>query len=138
MRKVEDTDIYYNSSDVFSKQVDPELDNEVEEFYTLNGLEDKINNGHNIILDKNSPNVFAKKILRKNGTFKFLVKTNQQGKLYNPVSIYGQETTKTFLDKVCRSNDKFVEVNLKTFNYYIQFLDSKNISWLNNAERERE
>jgi hypothetical protein len=59
-------------------------------------------------------------------------------KLFNPVSIYGVEKDKNFLDRICRSNSKFKEVNHKVFDLYVKFLQSKNISWLNNAEREAE
>ena len=36
------------------------------------------------------------------------------------------------------SNEKFKEVSEKTLNLYVKFLQTKNISWLTNAEREAE
>jgi hypothetical protein len=107
-----------------------------EEFFTLSGLGD--DNESINVKNEEKNNVFAKKITRKNGSFKFLIKTNANGKLYNPITIYGQDKENNFLDKICRSNSKFVEVNQKTFDLYLNFLISKNIAWLNNAERERE
>jgi hypothetical protein len=91
-----------------------------------------------MIKNSDSKNIFAKKVIRKNGTKKYLVKNDSNGKLCNPLSIYGQEQEKSFLNRVCRSNNKFVEVNQKTFDWYVKFLSSKNVAWLNNAERERE
>jgi len=110
---------------------------EKEELFTLLGLGDESQPSIKI-KDPQSKNIFAKKIFRKNGSNKFLIKTSSNGKLYNPITIYGQEKENTFLDKICRSNTKFAEVNLKTFNLYLRFLESKNTAWLNNAERERE
>jgi hypothetical protein len=53
-------------------------------------------------------------------------------------STESQEKTNGFLDRICRSNDKFKTVNEKAFNWYVQFLSSKNLSWFHNAEREIE
>lgn len=86
---------------------------------------------------ENNQAVYAKKIKRDDGTIKYLVKTDTRGKLFNPLSIYGQEKTTNFLDKTCRDT-KFKSVNFRTFEMYIKFLTTKNLSWLHNAEREAE
>jgi hypothetical protein len=108
-----------------------------EEFYTI------INN-HDYIDDQDNPRTktlntktLAKKITRDDGTIRYTIKLSNNNKLYNPISIYGQEKQQNFLDKICRSSDRFKEVNLKTFDLYLSFLKSRNISYLNNAERER-
>jgi hypothetical protein len=54
------------------------------------------------------------------------------------MSIYGQENNSTFLDRVCRASGKFKDVNYKTFDLYVNFLKTKNVAWLHNAEREAE
>lgn len=130
-------DIFHTTNNIFN-QVDPYAEAEVEELFTLNGMEDFAHNGCYMLKDKDSENVFAKKILRKNGTYKYMIRLSSNGKLFNPVSIYGQEQDNSFLNRVCRSNNKFTEVNSKTFDWYTKFLNSKNVAWLNNAERERE
>jgi len=130
--------IFYTDNNVFSNQVDPHLESEEEEFFTLCGLEDYKKDELYMITNSESKSILAKKVIRKNGTKKYLVKIDSNGKIYNPLSIYGQEQEKSFLNRVCRSNTKFVEVNQKTFDWYIKFLCSKNVAWLNNAERERE
>ena len=128
--------IFTSNNSIFNTKKD--LDNK-EISYTLTGMEDECDEtGCPILNDNDSENVFAKKILRKNGTAKFMIRLSSNGKLFNPVSIYGQEKDKTFLDRICRSNSKFKEVNHKVFDLYVKFLQSKNISWLNNAEREAE
>jgi hypothetical protein len=108
-----------------------------EEFYTI------INN-HDYIDDQDNPRTktlnnktLAKKITRDDGTIRYTIKLSNNSKLYNPISIYGQEKQQNFLDKICRSSDRFKEVNLKTFELYLSFLKTRNISYLNNAERER-
>jgi hypothetical protein len=112
----------------------------IQEFFTLIGMEDFIDEVSTArIKDELSQDkIFAKKITRKNGNIKYMIRLANNAKLYNPISIYGKEKGNVFLDNVCRSDKKFKEVNEKTFNWYIKFLNTKNISWLNNAERESE
>lgn len=131
-------DIFHNTNNIFTTKIDPHLQAESEQLLTLNGMEDSVEGEYFVITDQKSPNIFAKRILRKNGTQKYMIRLNSNGKLFNPISIYGQEPDKSFLNRVCRSNNKFVEVNSKTFDWYTKFLSSKNVAWLNNAERERE
>ena len=107
------------------------------QFYTLKGMEDIIDSNKNCRLNDEKLNkVFAKKTYRADNTHRFYIRVSNNGKLYNPVSMYGEEKTNTFLDRVCKDSIKFKEVNEKTFNLYIGFLNTKNIAWLNNAERE--
>jgi DUF1365 family protein len=115
-------DIFHTTNNIFTSKIDPHLEAEAEEFFTLNGMEDFTKDDHFMIKDKTSTNIFAKRILRKNGTLKYMIRLSSNGKLFNPVSIYGQEQDKSFLDRVCRSNNKFVEVNSKTFDWYTKFL----------------
>lgn len=129
--------IFTSNNSIFNTNKD--IENTEEISYTMAGMEDECDkNSCPTLADKDAENVFAKKIVRKNGTTKFLVRLSSNGKLFNPMSIYGLEKDKTFLDRICRSNSKFKEVNHKVFDLYIKFLQSKNISWLNNAEREAE
>lgn len=82
--------------------------------------------------------ICAKTINRSNGTTKYLIRLDSNGKLFNPFSIYGEEKNKTFLDRVCRSNQKFKEVSEKVMVLYLGFLQKQNIALLTNAEREAE
>lgn len=81
--------------------------------------------------------VCAKKVVRVDGSIKYLIKTGEDRKLYNPVSIYdnNRESGK-FLASISRNQNSFKEVNYKSFNMYLRFLKTKNIAYLNNAERE--
>jgi len=106
------------------------------EFYSTIGNEDFIDKNNNPrVSNENDTRVIAKKIYRDDGSLRFSIKCDG-GKFVNPFSIYGSKKDNTFLDRVCKSNDKFKEVNLKVFDMYIKFLKTKNTAWLNNAERE--
>jgi hypothetical protein len=132
------SDFIYNPTSVFTN-IKPEDSNVEEQFFTLVGFEDFIDSvGLAKLTNENNEKVFAKQISRKDGTTKFMIRLASNGKLFNPLSIYGVEQDNSFLNRVCRSNKKFREVNQKTFDWYLKFLNTKNIGWLNNAEREME
>ena len=108
-----------------------------DEYFTVSGLEDylDINNNPRVTsLEDNK--ILAKKVTREDNSTKYSIKIDSNGKIYNPVSMYVDK--ESFLDKVCRGSEKFKEVNFKIFNMYIHFLRTKNLAWINNAEREKE
>ena len=108
-----------------------------DEYFTVSGLEDylDINNNPRVTsLEDNK--ILAKKVTREDNSTKYSIKIDSNGKIYNPVSMYVDK--ESFLDKVCRVSEKFKEVNFKIFNMYIHFLRTKNLAWINNAEREKE
>lgn len=125
----------FKPSSLFSKKSNNE---ESVEFYTLRGTESFVDESNRPRSSEENSTVLAKKITRKNGTIKYSIRLGNNGKFYNPVSIYGQEKTHTFLNRICRSNDRFKEVGQKVFDMYLEFLNTKNVSWLINAEREHE
>ena len=131
-------DFIFKPQSIFDTQTDPHAFSE-EECFTLIGQEDTVNQENYPVISVSQPDkVFAKRVSRKNGTTKYLVRLASNGKLYNPLSIYGVEQDKSFLNRVCRSDKKFKEVNQRAFEWYLNFLSTKNIAWLNNAEREME
>ncbi len=112
---------------------------EKNEFYSTMGSHDYLDDqNYPRISKENDKRILAKKITREDGSIKYSIKLTNNGKMQNPLSMYGVEKDNTFLDRVCRSNDKFKEVNYKVFDLYINFLKTKNIAWLHNAEREAE
>jgi hypothetical protein len=50
--------------------------------------------------------------------------------------MYSEGQNNKFLSKIGREEWQFKEVNEKIFDLYLNFLSTKNIAWLNNAERE--
>lgn len=125
----------FKPSSLFTKKSNNE---ETVEYYTLRDNNSFIDDSNRARTTEENSSVLAKKTTRKNGTIKYSIRLGNNGKFYNPVSIYGQEKTHTFLNRICRSNDRFKEVGQKVFNMYLEFLNTKNISWLINAEREHE
>jgi hypothetical protein len=66
-----------------------------------------------------------------------MVKVSTSNYLFNPFSKLDRERSYSFLDNVIKPKDKYANVNEKVFIYYLKFLSTNNIVWLNKAERER-
>lgn len=128
---------FHQPNNIYKQDLDIDDNALIEEYYTLLGEEDFIKDNKSM-RNHDDSKVYAKRIQRKDGSFKNLIRLTSNSKLYNPLSIYGQEKANAFLDRTCKSNNKFKTVNDKAFNWYLQFLSTKNISWLYNAEREVE
>lgn len=87
--------------------------------------------------NREDTSVCAKIINRIDTSKKYMIKLDRSGKFLNPFSVYDESRAhQTFLDSVCRTDHKFKEVSEKAFQFYIKFLATKNMSLLNNAERE--
>tara|TARA_B100000085_G_C18548217_1_gene514770 strand:+ start:176 stop:568 length:393 start_codon:yes stop_codon:yes gene_type:complete len=127
----------YKPSNIYKDQGDVKEDLLQQEFFTLSG-DEEFTLQDTPRRHKEDPQVYAKRIQRKDGTYRLSIRTSSDGKLYNPMSIYGEEKKSTLLDNICKSNDKFRTVNPKAFDLYVQFLSSKNLAYLYNAEREAE
>ena len=126
---------FHQPQNIFNNKSDISEDKLSHEFYTLIGQEE-LTVDHRPRRLNDDDVVYAKKIQKKDGSYKNMIKLSNNGKLYNPVSVYGQEKTNDFLDRVCKSNNKFKTVNAKAFEWYVQFLASKNLAFFYNAERE--
>lgn len=128
----------FNPTSLFTNKSQEDIEAN-EKLFTIIGQEDFTDEQGSPCLEKNSTDtVFAKQTIRQDGSNKYMIRLSSNGKLFNPLSIYGIEQDKSFLNRVCRSNKKFKEVNEKAFDWYIRFLKTKNMAWLNNAEREIE
>lgn len=105
-------------------------------YYCLAEEGDSIDSDNNsICYDENNKRICAKKIIRLNNTIKYLIKTGEDRKLYNPLSIFSQQN-KNFLETISRNHNAFKEVNGMAFNLYLRFLKTKNEAYLHQAERE--
>lgn len=128
---------------IFQQQIkkskNEESTDSTNELYTIHGQHDFLDTEGNPRAHTDCDKVLAKKMLREDGTYKYIIKNDSSGRLYNPISIYGESKSRseTFLDKTCKDS-KFRTVNMKTFELYVNFLRTKNFSWLYNAEREAE
>lgn len=120
---------------VFSAKNSPETAEQNNLYYTLIGGEDFIDEENNPRLSEdNESAVMAKKVI-KNKT-KYLIKTDNTGKFYNPLSPISSIRPIKILQTISVPDSRFKEVNKTVFNMYLNFLRSKNIAWINNAERE--
>jgi hypothetical protein len=110
----------------------------VVEYYTLSGNQDFDDDNQMPRTKAMSDLVYAKKSTNSEGLSRYFIRLSLSNKLYDPTSPYGLDKTKSFLDNTVRDADRFKAVNTKTFNLYLNFLKTKNTSYLHNAERESE
>lgn len=110
-------------------------DDVVENYFTVMGEQDFLDEEANPRLKTDSIKAYAKIVTDlKEKTTKFFIKTDHYAKLLNPTSIYEDDKNK-FINQLGKKI-KFKSVSKKVFDLYISFLRTKNIVWLNNAERE--
>lgn len=105
-------------------------------YYTVSGQEEYIDDNGVPRVSSDNGSVLAKETIRSGALPKYSIKIGLNNKLVNPISVYGKEKESSFLDSICRADNKFIDVNPKTFQLYLNFLKTKNTSWLFNAERE--
>lgn len=97
---------------------------------------------HEFLDEENNPRVLADgpKALAKSVqtavSNRFFIKTGTHGRIYNPIGMYSEGKSGKFLAKIGKNEWNFTEVNKGIFDQYINFLRTKNLAWLNNAERE--
>lgn len=85
-------------------------------------------------LTTSKKNAVAKKVYKNQTTY--FIKIGLNGRIYNPMGMFSEGNHNKFLAKLGKSEWKFTKVNQKVFDMYLNFLKTKNIAWLNNAQRE--
>jgi len=109
--------------------------------YTITGKQEYLENDQYpcIKLDaekaQESPDAFAMKITIGQRT-KYYAKHGKHGRLYNPVGMFSEGMASKRLGHAGKLEWKFTEISERVFNFYKDFLRTKNIAYLNNAERE--
>jgi len=92
-------------------------------------------------LNEDCATAYAKQIIEDNGTQKFMIRVDSSHKLINPFE-YNDKTEfnrhQNFVNRTCKthSENRYIRVSEKCFNYYLSFLRSKNKAKLLNAQRE--
>jgi hypothetical protein len=104
-------------------------------FFTIFGDHEFIDSEGRPNCKTESAKVVAKLITGDSGN-KYYIKIGTYGKIFNPIGMFSEGQNNKFLSKIGRKEWQFKEVNQKIFDFYMNFLSSKNIAWLNNAERE--
>lgn len=124
-------------SDLFVINETKPSEDKAEEFYTVIGKQEYMKNKFPMVYSEN--HAFAKKIINTtNNTARYFIKVGTYGRPYNPIGLYSEGQNNKFLTKAGKPLYSFKEVNEKTFNFYINFLSTKNTAWLSNTERELE
>jgi len=100
--------------------------------YTVIGDHDSIQDNKPITNDERKS---LAKTIETNGNTRYFVKIGAYGKLYNPIGMYSEGKDKKFLSKIGKNQFEFKQVNMKVFDLYVEFLRSRNVAWLNNAQR---
>lgn len=124
-----------NKDHMFFQQNTPEPTREVE-YFTLIGDHDYIDDQNRPRVKDENKSVVAKSVSVDNKPTRYYIKVGTYGKIYNPIGLYSEGQNTKFLSKIGRKQFEFKEVNQHVFNLYTNFLSTKNLAWLNNAERE--
>ena len=103
----------------------------IDQFYTIFGMEDFIDDNGNPRQNTEKQNTFAKCINGNN-----YVKIGIDNRIHNPIGLFSEGQHNKVLQKVGKNQFNFKKVNSKVYNLYMSFLRTKNIAWLNNADRE--
>lgn len=117
-------------------QANTEPLNKTYEYYTILGDHDYVDSLNRPRANEENTKVVAKTSTTDKKPTRYYIKVGTYGKIYNPIGLYSEGQNTKFLSKIGRKQFEFKEVNQKIFDLYINFLTTKNIAWLNNAERE--
>lgn len=110
--------------------------NRIVNYYTMLGDHEFLDENNKPRTHEEKNTVVAKSIQIDNNPLRYYIKVGTYGKIYNPIGLYSEGKNTKFLSKIGRKEFEFKEVNQKVFDLYTTFLSTKNIAWLNNAERE--
>lgn len=115
-------------------------------YYTTFQYQEFVDDDEFYRLSKDGDKVFAKVIKgglsRDMGNAnpaqsKYYIKGNNGKKLHDPFPKYSISDNKSsFLDKICKSNQQFIEVTKSVFDKYIIFLKTESNQYLISAQRE--
>lgn len=133
----EDNSYIFNSKND-QKNTDHDTNILESQYYTIAGHQDYYDENNNPRLIVNNKKTLAKITFTDKNKPRYLIKVNTDGKFHNPLNIVSkQKMVSNFLDRTCKE-PKFKSVSNIVFNMYLNFLKSKNLSWLYNADREAE
>lgn len=108
---------------------------ETAKYYTAIGNQEFLDDDGYPRVDSGSKKIFAKSVAY-NGREKFYIKVGVYGKIFNPIGMYSEGKENKFLSKIGKDEFQLKQVGPVVFEFYLNFLRTKNIAWLNNAQRE--
>lgn len=103
-------------------------------YYTMFGDHTSLDDENNPLIDSKEKSLAYRKYSTNESSY--YIKVGLHGKVFNPMGLYSEGKQNKFLSKIGKNEYNFAKVNSKVFNMYLNFLRTKNIAWLNNAERE--
>lgn len=130
---IKDFDIKHKESNI--------IDNK---YYTIMDNHDFIDEDNNPCKNNATDDVYAKAIANKKPRHisdkkiyhSYYILANPKNELYNPVKIHSKVKEQSkFVDKVCKSEWSFKEVDKSVFDTYVHFLRTKNLRLLQKANR---
>ena len=128
--------------DTFVINKEKESHKEIMYAYTFSGEEDlKDELGYPMVDIKKVKDVFtdykvfALKVVIGN-SIKYFVKRGKFGKLFNPIGLYSEGTARKYNNHAGKPEWTLQQTNKKVFDFYINFLKTKNPAWIINADRE--
>jgi len=92
-------------------------------------------NGNDIVVKAEDADIAYAKKLFNGKRYKYYVKANNRGDLYNPYGMYESDQHKRKKHMSGELVWRFQEVNIRVFELYMSFLRTNNMAWLNNAMR---
>ena len=110
---------------------DKEQEPGASEYYTFIGNHDYIDGDGNSRHDEENKKTFAK---QEKG--KYFIKIGLDNRAYNPIGMFDEGQSNKVLAKIGKNQFNFKRVNKKVFDLYTTFLRTRNLAWLNNANRE--
>lgn len=103
-----------------------------QEYLDENGFP-RVSKDNEKVLAKAVPNQFKKHITNGNQTsYKYYI-------LFQTNNMYGYEAkikTNQHIDRICKANTHFKEVNIHIFKKYLEYLKTQNTQWLKEAQRD--
>jgi len=118
-----------------------------EMFFCLKGSEDFLDENNKArVSDPNSKHIAAKCIQNKKPKhfdsvgqhYRYFIKISPTGEAYNPIPYLSafKDKKHNIIHQVCKTEWAFKEVNKILFDKYVEFLNTQNISWLREVERD--
>lgn len=115
-----------------------------DKYYTIIDQQDFLDKENNPCKSGVSDQVYAKAILNKKPRhisdkkiyYTYYAIMNPKNELFNPIQLHTTIKDKSnFIDKVCKSEWSFREIDKSVFDTYVDFLRTKNIRLLQKANR---
>ena len=126
---------------IIDKDKDVKETKRTEVIYTITGQQDYLEGDKYpcVQMDaetaKESSSAFAMQITIGKRT-KYYAKRGRHGRLYNPLGMFSEGMAAKRLGHAGRLEWRFIEIGERAFSFYRDFLRTKNIAYLHNAERE--